>query len=332
MIRLKKHTIQEKHGVSHYLVFDSVKDFHAFTNSEVFNFSKNNKDVWNTIKQTAIKRINSNSNWYGSPIPKSVKELEKHTDFLGMHLIENVRNKLKDKLDLFLEKVSQNQLPISQLSYNDKGLGVFSFDRAAMGLAKDYKIDISTQIDSKISKMRVELDKTVYKTSVRKAYASFEKKDHALPSIQLYILAGANANLKGEQILYVGLACNELVNFLEARNIPVEVNVLIGTNFSDKTLMNIIRVKRFQDSLDNNQLLLLAADPRYFRHRGFKSLISAANSFDLEIPQDLGGIKGDMGKNFVKEINSNGFVFEQSYSIDQVVNEVSQILMNYMKD
>ena len=85
------------------------------------------------------------------------------------------------------------------------------------------------------------------------------------PAMQLYIMAGANANVQGDQLLYVGLACAELVEFLELRGISVEVNVMIGTSFSNQVAMACVRVKRFQDKLDKNQLLLISSDPRYFR-------------------------------------------------------------------
>jgi hypothetical protein len=144
-------------------------------------------------------------------------------------------------------------------------------------------------------------------------------------------MAGANANIEGDQLLYVGLACAELVEFLELRGISVEVNVLLGTSFSNQVAMACVRVKRFQDKLDKNQLLLISSDPRYFRYRGFKSLVALSNYFGLTIPSGLGSITAQMGNAFAKAVNPKGFVFEQSYAMESAVKEVTQIIENYKK-
>ena len=142
-------------------------------------------------------------------------------------------------------------------------------------------------------------------------------------------MAGANAHVKGNDLLYVGLACAELVEFMELRGVSVEVNVMLGTSFNNQVTMGCVRVKRFQDKLDKNQLLLMSSDPRYFRFRGFKSLVAMSNYFGLTIPSGLGTISASMGTAFAKAINPKGFVFEQSYSMDSAVKEVSQIITNY---
>ena len=93
--------------------------------------------------------------------------------------------------------------------------------------------------------------------------------------------------------------------------------------------MACVRVKRFQDRLDKNQLLLISSDPRYFRYRGFKSLVALSNYFGLTIPSGLGSITAQMGTAFAKAINPKGFVFEQSYAMETAVREVTQIIDNY---
>jgi len=109
------------------------------------------------------------------------------------------------------------------------------------------------------------------------------------------------------------------------------LNVLLGTAHSDQISMGIIKVKRFEDRLDKNQLLLLSSDPRYFRYRGFKALIALTNYFGLTIPTSLGRISEDMGKGFVTAQQGKGFVFEQSYSLESAAKEVRTIIENYKK-
>ncbi len=325
----QKHTIRKGQENYHYLNFNSVSDFRAFCDLESQQFNTNNQNVWKQIVSYAQQVIRDKRDWFGSEIPETIDVLEDHKTFTAMHLLEEIRPKLKGKLTPYLNRLSQEKLPKPQLSYNDKGLGVFSFDKAAMGMFKMFSVNMETPVQQNISQMNIELGYKRARTSVKKVYAFHEKQQSHLPALQLYILAGANAQRKGRELLYVGLACNELVQFLEERNIPVEVNVMFGTKFMKHTLMQVIKVKRFQDVLNTNQLLLLASDPMFFRYQGFKSLICTANVFKLNIPNSLGQIHANMGKDFLSATGLKGMVFEQSYSIDAAVKEVSKIIENY---
>ena len=90
-----------------------------------------------------------------------------------------------------------------------------------------------------------------------------------------------------------------------------------------------VRVKRFQDRIDKNLLLLLSSDPRYFRYRGFKALIALSNYFGLDIPKGLGRLEKNMGNQFVRALDAKAFVFEQSYSLDHAAREVKRIIETY---
>jgi len=93
----------------------------------------------------------------------------------------------------------------------------------------------------------------------------------------------------------------------------------------------VVRVKRFQDKADLNQLLLMSSDPRYFRFRGFKALIAVSDYFGLTVPRGLGKMEKSMGRDFVSAIEDRGFVFEQSYSLEAAAREVSRIVEEYQK-
>ena len=126
--------------------------------------------------------------------------------------------------------------------------------------------------------------------------------------------------------LYVGLACTELVQFLELRGVAVEVNVLFETSIEQDTVVAIVRAKSFEMPVDANQLLLLSSDPRYFRYQGFQALIALSNHFDISIPDGLGRTLKDIGKDFVTALQADGDVFEQSYALDDAAQEVVRIL------
>lgn len=326
-----KHNHSSPTGKFNYLHFDSVLQFNAFVDGECLNLSQVNENRWLTVHQNAEQRLKSSTYWYGIPQPKTIDTLHTHNAFLGMSLIKTLQPKIKDKLHLYLEHLQDAVLPKPKLAYNDRGLGVFSFERAAMAMYNSYPVNTSTPIDTTVSQMHIALDHTKVQTSVKHVYAYFKDKSLNYPSLRLYIMAGSNANIKGNELLYVGLTCAELVDFMEIRGISVEVNILIGTSFNEQTTMGIIRVKRFQDPLDKNQLLLMSSDPRYFRYRGFKALIALSNYFDLNIPSGLGRLTPKIGQHFVKAIAPNAFVFEQSYAMDSAVKEVTQIIETYKK-
>ncbi len=329
MSRPQKHIAQSNSGKYNYLLFDSVFAFNAFVDHEIQQLSTTNASRWNNVVQSTSQNLNSGTDWYGTPTPKDVKELEEHRTFLGMKLAQKIQPQIKDKLATYLDYLQDSVLPKPKMAYNDRGLGVFSFERAAMAMYKDFPVNRQTPVSTAVSQMNIELRNHQISTSVKSVYAYFQDKQMSYPSMQLYIMAGANANVQGDQLLYVGLACAELVDFLELRGISVEVNVLLGTSFSNQVAMACIRVKSFQDRLDKNQLLLISSDPRYFRYRGFKSLVALNNYFGLTIPSGLGSITAQMGTAFAKAINPKGFVFEQSYAMETAVKEVTQIIENY---
>ncbi len=118
---------------------------------------------------------------------------------------------------------------------------------------------------------------------------------------------------------------------MELRGVPVEINVMLGSSYRGSVKVNVVRVKRFQDKLDVNQLLLMSSDSRYYRFRGFKALIAIADYFGLSIAADLGAVTPGMGKDFVAAMGGDGFVFERSYSLDAAAGEVKRIIETYSK-
>lgn len=314
-----------------YVQFGDVLAFNSFTDSQMKKLSIGNNVIYEELVHRTRERIESGSDWYGTPVPTGIMELDGHKKYLGMHLIGEVQSRIKEHLEKYMNYLDSETLPKRRLSYNDRGLGVFSFDRAGMSLFKMNKVNLTKPIDQVISKLGIELNRTALQTRIKNVYAFFENKHASYPSMRLYLLAGANAYVKGNNLLYVGLACAEVAEFLEMRNVAVEVNVMIGSEFKGQTSFAVVRIKRFEERLDKNQLLLMSSDPRYFRYRGFKALIALANYFDLTIPETLGKVTAEMGSDFVEAQADDGFVFGQSYSLDSVCKEVVRIIENYVE-
>ncbi len=313
----------------HYLKFPSVNHFSAFVKKQFTLLNDSNRRVWQYTLRHAKSRIENGSDWYGTPPPKDIQELEEHRSFLGMHLLKEVKGKFDQHFKSYLKHLEENVMPQKRLAYNDRGLGIFSFDRAAMGLFKAPRIDLSTPISQIASQLKVELNLGDVQTRSKKVFTHFENRDNSLPSLRLYIGAGANAHVEGDSLLYIGMACRELAHFMENRGVPVEINVLMGTYFSDQIVSSVIKIKGFDQSLNTNSLLLLCSDPRYFRYQGFKALIALVNHFHLNIPNGLGQITPQMHTEFKTQIDEDGFVFEQSYSLEAAAKEVSRIIEEY---
>ena len=331
----QKHTIKGDKAHYNYMLFDSVGSFNAFVDGEAGQLTDANQNVWKDVVSNTQHGIDSGTDWYGTPTPSGINELEQHKMFLGMHLLKELQPKIKEQLSRYMVHLDSDVMPKPKVAYNDRGLGMFSFDRASMGLFRLSKISIRTPLDKATSQLNIELGRTGMNTIVKKVYAFFQNKKTSYPSLRLYIMAGANARVQGNDMLYVGLACSELVEFLEMRGVAVEVNVLVGNSFRNTVNVGVVRVKRFQDKADKNQLLLMSSDPRYFRFRGFKALIALSNHFGLTIPSGLGSLTESMGKEFVTVLGGDGFVFEQSYSLESAAKEVSRIIETYnqkMKD
>ena len=325
MYKPKKHLIQ---GYN-YVFFDSVKQFDGFVDHEMTKLNAHNDQIWKEVLVRAENRIISGSDWYGTPIPKSISELKNHDTFLAMHLLDKLRPKIQQHLHKFLSQLNVQETLPPELAYNDKSLGIFSFDRAAMGLYHAIPINLNSPVDQINSQLHIALNKSRIQTSVKNVYAYFKEQPTQYPSLTLYLQAGGNQNIKGNDLLYVGLACAELVSYLEARQVPVSINVLIGSSVRNKVNIAIIKVKGFDSPLDLNQLLLLGSDPRYFRFRGFMGIISLSNYFNRNITKGLGIQKGNMAKNLIETLNIDAEVFEQSYSLQAASNEVLHIVNNF---
>ncbi|MDN5201179.1 hypothetical protein QQ008_07395 [Fulvivirgaceae bacterium BMA10] len=312
-----------------YLIFDSVGQFNEFVDHESKSLSDHNFEILKGVNAGTLSKINNRSEWYGLPVPDSIDELDRHNSFLGIELLKQIKPKIERHLSDYLRYLESYIMPKPKVSYNDRGLGMFSFDRATMGLYQSGKIALGNPIEKTAAQINIELGRDKINTRIKKVYAFFEHKEKTYPSIRLFLMVGANADVQGSDLLYVGLACAELVEFLEIRGVAVEVNVLIGSAFHNQVCLASVRVKRFQDKTDKNLLLLLSSDPRYFRYRGFKALIALSNYFGLKIPNGLGRLKESMGKRFVSALDPKGFVFEQSYSLKSAAKEVKRIIDTY---
>src|SRR5690606_4103745 len=129
-----------------YLLFDHVGALNEFVDTWSGELSDANNTTWRELLSDTQQDLEMGTDWYGTPQPKNVSELETHHVFAGMPLAEKLRPKIKDALARYLEHLSSQVMPKPKVDYNDRGLGMFSFDRAAIGLFRLSRVDVSTDL------------------------------------------------------------------------------------------------------------------------------------------------------------------------------------------
>lgn len=316
-------------GAYSCLKFHSVAHFHDWVASEITNLKAHHRGVLRHIHTKCQSRINKGSTWYGTPIVQSLADLEEHDQFIGKHLIAEVTSEIKGHLGQYLNLLRQELTQTTKRTYNDKGIGLFDFDRAATGLHYTNHIDCSTPLTTFASQLRLALGHQKLTTSVKKVFVAPQIVKGYQPALRIYLKAGGNQTVAGDELLYVGLACQQLVQFLQALGVPVEVNVLIGTYSMERHCFAIVPVKRFDNHLNTNELLLLSSCPRYFRYRGFKALVALTNHFNIDIEYALGrcinGQAAQIAEQLHDQRDSKAYAFENSYSLHEAIEEVKRV-------
>ena len=295
-----------------YICYDSLTEFDADVEEEANkHFSYENREEWESIKDNAISD-GMDGEWFGYPPPKFIHELENHKEFQNPALFKEVEEEIRSAMADFERLDLQNLLKVRKIAYNSMGFGVFSFDRAAMGLQK-------IRTESGIEKIT---------TSVKDVYAYFINKPMEQRSVKLYIVAGALAHVSGKNMLYTGVGAAILAEYLMERNYSIEITVGIGSYDPDKRVlcMNLVKAKRFEDSLDRNLIAVLTSDPKYFRYKGFKALLSIYNKFGRNCPPGLGTLLNKrLMEEFVQDENSEtttAIVFQQDHSLAAIKKSI----------
>ncbi|HEX8548626.1 MAG TPA: hypothetical protein VF691_16810, partial [Cytophagaceae bacterium] len=180
-----------------FLKFENLKEFDDFVAEELADgLSPNNQGMLDQIKESSIERLASG--WFGEGKVKDLEELEKHTVFQKPELFQEVEKEIRNSLEVFEKLESTTPVKIKKIAYNSMGFGVFSFDRAAMGL---------TRIKTQNGKEKIT-------TTVKDVYAWFLNKPIEQRGLKIYIVAGGAAGVQGKQMLYTGMSACVLADYL----------------------------------------------------------------------------------------------------------------------
>lgn len=266
-----------------------------------------------------------NPNWFGAGT--SFEELSKGiTQYKQPDLIEQIYQKVNDRISTS----TRNKIKSKKLSYNAAGLGVFVFDRAAMGIyrLKEFYSPLHKQIFDKkevnttkkghhlkqdgtpvVERWEEKPDgKPKVRTSNKKVFAWFPPQRKEKRAVELFIGTGGHSGVKAEELLYSGISAIIVAQLLEQAQIPSKITIAIGSspdNYESEAFAALVPVKNYDERLDMNLLALLSSDPRFFRYEGLKGYVCLYDYFNRVIPPNFGNGLGK--QTLMRTIEESGY-------------------------
>jgi hypothetical protein len=289
--------------------FANLLEYQEWIKERFANLSELNKSFsYRFTKDYVDRLIQRQPSWYGST---TYEEMERGiTQFKDPELIERVYSQVNDKITTAVRE----KIKAKKILYNPNGLGVFIFDRAAMGMYR-IKEFFSPSLDRVVEQeevkqasrsyvlikdgspvrkrweQRKEDGKPKIRTTSKNVYAYYPKISKERQAVELYLACGANSNINSEAFLYSGISAIIVAQILEKARIPNRISIAIGSspdNFRSTAYACIIPVKEYDENLDVNLLALLSSEPRFFRYEGFKGVIGMYDYFKASCPSGLG--------------------------------------------
>lgn len=289
--------------------FKNLFEYREWVDNTFNNISTENEGhVLNYEKEAVERRIEQRSSWYGRDT--SFAEMNSGiTEYKRPELIEKIYGQVNDKISTNVK----DKIKARKIRYNPFGLGVFVFDRAAMGmyrLKEFYSPSLKETVEyGDVKRMKegfvlvedgspvVERweekadGKPKIRTSSKNVYAYFPRVNKDKQAVDLFISCGGHASVTAEQFLYSGVSAIIVAQLLEKALIQTRISIVIGSspdNFSKKAYGAVIPVKNYDEKLDINLLALLTSDPRFYRHEGFKGVVALYDHFGEACPGSLG--------------------------------------------
>jgi hypothetical protein len=320
--------------------FKNLLDYQTWLNSTIDKMSALNQSELIRFKKPMIDNLNLKMpQWFGKRatyeiLAQGVKE------FQNPELLDNIYNEVSHELS----PIVTQKLKAKKLKFNALGLGLFSFDRAAMTLYKTSEnstveqdaIEIKTRIRTQ-TKIRI-------KTNTKDLFAYFPEVKKDMHAIEFFISADAAGDVTAEQMLYNGVSAVIMAELIIKAGIPLKINIVIGSaldKFRNSYLGCVVPVKNYNEPLDRNVVALLSSDPRFMRFDAFKGLICAFESFNLPTPAGLGfAMNAEQLKtvfensDYVKKLPSAhryyfGGTFSQSQALEKIndtIDDIAQLL------
>lgn len=341
--------------------FKNLLEYREWVNKTFQHLSELNEDHIPRFEKEAIEaRIESSPTWYGSDT--TYDEMNNGiTEYKKPELIEKLYEQVSNKISTSV----RDKIKARKVLYNPFGLGVFIFDRAAMGmfrLKEFYSPSLQKMVEQEevikkkngfvlkkdnspiIERWEQKPDgKPKIRTTTKNVYAYFPPLNKEKQAVDLFISCGGNAAITAEQFLYSGISAIIVAQLLEKARIQTRISIVIGSspdNFTKQAFGALIPVKNYDEKFDINLLALLTSDPRFFRHEGFKGIISVYEHFGERCPSSLGyGFDKDLltkaieHSNYAKEakLAPNRFYFGWTFSESDAVDVINETIDDLAK-
>jgi len=336
--------------------FDNLLEYQNWVRERLQNISPLNKSQLSRFERSNVEsHIRRSPDWYGEGA--NYPEMERGiTEYKDPDLIEKIFSQVNDHITTAMK----DKIKARKVRYNPNGLGVFVFDRAAMGmyrLKEFYSTSLKRVVEGeevKQNKKGFELlkdgspvqqrweqkkdGKPKIRTTSKNVYAYYPKINKEKQAVELFISCGAHVGIKAEAFLYSGISAIIIAQLLEKARIQTRISIVVGSSpdgFEDTAYACIIPVKNYDENLDMNLLALLSSDPRFFRHEGFKGVVSMYDHFKIACPQTLGTgmnkeylIQTIERSSFSKtaKLAPNRFYFGWTFNEGEAVNAVNETI------
>lgn len=336
--------------------FRNLAEYSKWVDTKMQTLSELNKGHQARFNlQTLRSRIASDgSSWYGEGT--TAEELVAGiTQYRKPELIERLLGKVKEEIPAAMSEQVQSR----KMEFNDRGMGLFSFDRAAMGLYRIKELhspSLGKTVDREecsesdgvftliedgsevIERWELKPDgKPKIRTITKKVFAWFPKRSKEREAVEIYIGCGGNSNLNAEQMLYSGLGAIVFAEILAKAHIPTKITIAIGSSDDgwETSCISLVPVKNYDETLDSNLLATLSSDPRFFRHEGFKGIVATYDQFGKECPWSLGScidretlMKSIENSTYTKtaKLAANRFYFGGTYNEQDAIKQIGNAI------
>lgn len=351
-MKLKAHIIDH---------FENLLEYHQWVNQGIQNLSQMNRYADERFNKRQIeKSMLVNPLWFGTGV--TYEQLKQGiTEFVNPELIDKIYNQISENMSV----ATQQTIKRKKTHYNPNGLGVFVFDRAAMGMFR-LKEFYSPSLDMVVEKHEVKEvhhkeyqlirdsspvierweeknGKPKIRTNSKNVYAYFEKVNKSKQAVELVISCGASSKYTSKQLIYSGMSAIVVAKLLQQANIPVRIWVAIGSSpdgFEKTAYACLIPVKNYDQTLDINLLALLTSDPRFFRYEGFKGIVALYDHFKQEVPSTLGtGMTREYLIQTIEnstyshsnKLSPNRFYFGWTFSEEEAIRDIENTIKELAK-
>jgi hypothetical protein len=342
--------------------FRNVVEFRDWANRKMNALNVSNQRVRDRyIGRPAIMRMMESNGieWFGEgTTPEEL--IDGITEYSNPKLIDELMGKVNSDIP----KATTEQVKARKLAFNDRGMGLFSFERAAMGLYRLKELH-SESLGRRVEHEECRISGRNYvlaadgsevterweqnadgkpkaRTSTKKVFAWFSKRNKEREAVEIYIGCGGNSNLSAERMLYSGMGAIVFAQILAKAGIPTKITVMVGTtpDQAATAYFSLVPVKNYDEPLDANLLATLSSDPRFFRYDGFKGLIAVYDHFGQNIPNNLGSVmpremlvRCIENSTYTKtaQLAPNRFYFGGTYSADAAISQVMDAIATLAK-